>query len=185
MNTALLLGALLLSDAKSVGLQVGDFVSPFEPYHVTGPYAETRMCPVCEWAMLPMVFIWSNGAEPSTLSSVVGTVQKAVQSVPNKKVKAFFVDVNAEGKDAASRDRVATWAKAWNAPDVYAMSRLGSMKASLKDYKIDDLKSWTIQIYTVRNRRVVSTFDPDKAGELARLSEAIASLAAPIRNPEN
>jgi hypothetical protein len=59
------------------------------------------------------------------------------------------------------------------------------MKASLKDYKIDDLKSWTIQIYTVRNRRVVSTFDPDKAGELVRLSEAIASLAAPIRNPEN
>ena len=43
---ALLVGGLMAADALKSGPQVGDKVVPFEPEHVTGKNAGTKLCPV-------------------------------------------------------------------------------------------------------------------------------------------
>jgi len=171
-----MLTSLLLALAEKPGLKVGDFVSPFEPMHVTGPYAGVRQCPVCEWMMLPMVFIWSNQVSVAELKPWVAAAQEEVSKIGSSKVKAFFIDLNAAGQDQA---RVGWVKKAFaelNAPDVYAMVRLKSLSKSLKDYKLKPFSEWKIQVYTAKNRRVESVWINPKTGDLEAFRAAIQKL---------
>lgn len=171
-----MLTSLLLALAEKPGLKVGDFVSPFEPMHVTGPYAGVRQCPVCEWMMLPMVFIWSNQASAEELKPWVAAAQEEVGKIGPSKVKAFFVDANAAGQDRARLDWVKKAFGEFKTPDVYAMVRLKSMPKSVADYKLKPFADWKVQVYTAKNRRVESIWINPKTGDLDAFRAAIQKL---------
>lgn len=172
------IAAALAMGAPALGLAVEDRVSPFEPYHVSGPYKDTTMCPVCEWGLGPMVIIWTQGKSPSDLERTVRVVDRAVGAAPKGSVKAIVVDANFKGNDKESRKRMAAWAEAWKTPNVYFMCRETKAKAVLKDYKLGTAKGWDTFLTTSKNVRVTARFLDPKESDGQKITEAIQNLVA-------
>ncbi len=176
--TGLLLAAVLAQSAgeAAVGLAKGAFASPFEPMHVTGPYAGTRMCPVCEWAQSPMAMVWVNGAPEADVRAVVQGIQAGVAEAGSAGVKAFLIDANVAGADDAAKSRLAGWAEAWATPDVFLMYRPATLKTALKNYRLDATDSWKLVVITVNKRRVVQSWPAATAADAAAVRQAVAGL---------
>jgi len=170
MITTLACWALI---GPTVGLKVGQMVSPFEPMHVSGPFKGIRQCPVCEWGALPMVFIWNNGGDPVFLEKAAQSVQ---QNVAGTKIKAFFVDANASGNDKSTINALTDWSTKWSTPNVYFMVRNADLKVTLKNYALQDLKAWKTAIYTVQDRKVTQAWIDAKEDALTEVAKAIQAL---------
>lgn len=162
--------------AAVVGLQVGDFVSPFEPYHVTGPYADTNQCPVCEWGLLPLVFVWTRDETGSAeLKAVVKTVNQALSGAAFN-AKGFLVDANLSGNNSASKRRLKKWSSDWKTESVYFLSRPANLDTALKDYKLGAAEKWTTVVYLVKDRKVTAALVDPVQSDLSSISSGIASL---------
>jgi hypothetical protein len=161
------------------GLQVGENVSPFEPYWVTGPYAETRMCPVCEYAMLPMVVVWSQLKAPAKLLPLVQTINQSVAAAPEGRQKAFLVDLNETAGDKKSRENLKKVAEKATTPNVYFMSRVFTTKAVQKDYKLQPYSGWETIVFITKRRLVVSKFVDPKPDDLPLIAKAIEDARQP------
>lgn len=160
----------------AIGLNVGDTVSPFEPYHVTGPYAETNQCPVCEWGGLPLVFIWTNSTESaSNIKGITQAVDSAMKNL-QKPAKAFLVDANLDSKDKDSVSRLKGWASDWKTDRVYFLSRPGKLETPLKDYKLEKGSKWKTVIYIAKNRKVTNVFIDPTEKELPAISNAVLAI---------
>lgn len=158
------------------GLQVGDSVSPFEPYHVTGPYAETNQCPVCEWGGLPIIFIWTNSTESAeNLKLLTSTVNAAMKTL-QKPAKALLIDANLNSKDADSINSLKAWAKDWQTDRVYFLSRPSKLKTPLQDYKLGGETKWKSVVYIAKNRKVISAFIDPIEKDIPAISDAISSI---------
>ena len=164
---------LLLATAGTPGLEVGESVSPFEPYWVSGPYEKTRQCPVCEYGALPLVIVWSQFKDAKALAPVLKTVNDTVALAPGGRQKAFVVDLNASASDAKSRANLAKLANEWALPKVFFLSRLGSTKAVLNDYKLSPFAAWETIVYVAKDRAVTAKFVDPKPGDLATIADAI------------
>lgn len=165
--------SLMLAVTSVPGLEVGEAVSPFEPYWVSGPYEKTRQCPVCEYGALPLVIVWSQFKQPKALEPVLKTVNDTVALAPGGRQKAFAVDLNAAASDAKSRAGLAKYSKEWNLPKVFFMSRLGTKKAVLDDYKLNPFSGWETIVYVAKNRLVTAKFVDPKPADLPAIAEAI------------
>ncbi len=164
---------LLLATAGTPGLEVGEAVSPFEPYWVSGPYEKTRQCPVCEYGALPLVIVWSQFKAPKALAPVLKAVNDTVALAPGGRQKAFVVDLNAAASDTKSRAALAKFSKEWALPKVFFLSRLGSTKAVLNDYKLSPFAAWETIVYVAKDRMVTAKFVDPNPAELPAIVEAI------------
>lgn len=177
--SALSLALLLAAAPSPAGLQVGDSVASFEPYHVSGPYAGTNQCPVCEWGLLPMVFVWVDSGRPAANLEAVSKLVEAEVASSKVPIKAFVVDANAANKDKDSIMALTQWSSAWATPHVYFMSRPTKLKKALKDYKLEGRKDWNLIVLTVKSRKVTAAFvDPNEAA-MPAVQSAIRDLVKP------
>lgn len=165
--------SLQTAAVPSPGLAVGDEVAPFEPYWVSGPYAETRQCPVCEYGVMPLVIVWSQLKTPDKLKPIVEGINQAVGQAPNGRQKAFLVDLNETAGDEKSRSNLKGLADAWKLPKVFFMSRVFSTKAVQKDYKLQPYEGWETIVYVAKNRLVTAKFVNPKPADIKQIQEAI------------
>jgi len=165
--------SLMLAVTSTPGLEVGEAVSPFEPYWVSGPYEKTRQCPVCEYGALPLVIVWSQFKQPKSLQPLLKTVNDTVALAPGGRQKAFVVDLNAAASDTKSRAGLAKYVKEWSLPKVFFLSRLGSTKAVLNDYKLNPFGAWETIVYVAKDRLVTAKFVDPKPEDLPAIEEAI------------
>lgn len=159
------------------GLKVGESVSSFEPYWVSGPYAGTSQCPVCEYGLLPMVIVWSHLKDPKKLQPILKVVNDAVSEDATNKRKAIMVDVNAESRDQSSQATLKGYAEGWNLPKVFFMSRVGSKKASLEDFKLTPIDKWETIVYVVKDRAVSAKFVDPKVDDSEAITDAIRATS--------
>lgn len=164
--------ALLMATA-SHGLAVGENVAPFEPYWVSGPYADTRQCPICEYGLLPLVIVWTQLKQPAKLMPIIKSINGVIASAPEGRQKAFLVDVNSVAGDAKSRETLKSLSDAWKTPNVYFLSRVASTKAVVNDYKLKPYDQWETIVYVAKNRAVTAKFVDPKPEDLPKITEAI------------
>ena len=165
--------SLLLAATSTPGLEIGEAVSPFEPYWVSGPYEKTRQCPVCEYGALPLVIVWSQFKQPKQLQPLLKVVNDTVAVAPDGRQKAFVVDLNAAASDAKSRTTLSAFAKDWALPKVFFLSRVGSTKAVLNDYKLAPFAGWETIVYVAKDRLVTAKFVDPKPADLPGIADAI------------
>ncbi|CAN1530786.1 hypothetical protein MCEMSE15_01387 [Fimbriimonadaceae bacterium] len=158
---------------QTPGLAVGDEVAPFEPYWVSGPYTDTRQCPVCEYGIMPLVIVWSQLKSPDRLKPILAGINETVGQAPNGRQKAFLVDLNETAGDEKSRKELKALAEAWKLPKVFFMSRVFSTKAVQKDYKLQPYSDWETIVYVAKNRLVTAKFVNPKLADLKQIQEAI------------
>jgi len=158
---------------QTPGLAVGDEVAPFEPYWVSGPYTDTRQCPVCEYGIMPLVIVWSQLKSPDKLKPILAGINETVGQAPNGRQKAFLVDLNETAGDEKSRKELKALAEAWKLPKVFFMSRAFSTKAVQKDYKLQPYSDWETIVYVAKNRLVTAKFVNPKLADLKQIQEAI------------
>jgi hypothetical protein len=171
------LATCIQANPLTPGLKVGESVSSFEPYWVSGPYAGTTQCPVCEYGLLPMVIVWSHLKDPKSLQPILKVVNDAVSEDATNKRKAILVDVNAESSDQRSQKSLKGFSDDWKFPKVYFMSRVGSKKASLEDFKLTPISKWETIVYVVKDRSVTAKFVDPKVDDAEAISDAIRATS--------
>lgn len=139
------------------GLKPGASFAPFEPWHVTGPYQRTNQCPVCEYTMLPMVFVWTD-PDDAAIPATGATLQAKVDQYGKANIKTFILDLNRSGDDKKSRAKLGAMAKTWKFPQVWLLSRPTKLKAVLKDHALTPWTEYKSITYLVRNRKVQTSF---------------------------
>lgn len=172
--------ALALVAGGGIGLPVGSSFAAFEPYWLTGPYAGTNQCPVCEYTFLPMVFVYVK--QPSDqLISVAKGLQEAVNKVGATKLKAFIVDANLAGKDKESIAAFEPYAKKAETANVWWLSRPKKLTATLKNHGLDGTADWSSIAYFVRGRKVqvVISAKPGESLDPERVRDEAIQLALP------
>jgi hypothetical protein len=170
------ISALLLTLVAAPGLAVGDSVAAFEPYWVTGEYEGTNQCPVCEYTIKPMVYIWTHGKGPANLGEIVRTIDKVDSAQEPDALRSFLVDANLENDDKASVSRLTGWAKDWKAESVWFLSRPTKLKVCLKNYKLESAKGWNSVVYFVKGRKVQEVFIDPSTEDLPKLENAAKKL---------
>lgn len=175
-----MIASLALLLAASPGLNVGDSFAAFEPYHVTGPYAGGTMCPVCEYMNLPMVFMWTDPADPAILP-VATTVQASITKHGPKALKAFVLDLNRSRKDKDSVQALTklSASEPWKAvPNVWLLTRPNKLQAVTKDHALLPWDKYRSITYLVRGRKVVAKFVDLSAKEedQAKLGAAVEAM---------
>lgn len=82
------------------GVKVGESVSAFEPFHVTGPDKGTNTCPVCKYGATPAAQIWVNGDDLDNVGKLAKNLEARIEKAGSKKLKTFFVflDPSVESK---------------------------------------------------------------------------------------
>ncbi|MBS1719240.1 MAG: hypothetical protein JST35_02210 [Armatimonadetes bacterium] len=167
-----LAAALLLMGPKA-GLNVGEAVAAFEPSWVTGPYADTNQCPVCEYGLKPMVIMWGQTDTMEKAEPFISAVNQSVGKLPADTTHAIFVDVNRTGTDDDSLRKLKILGDKWDAANVYLMSRPKRLRQVLKDYKLEPLGEWKLMIYAVKGRKVTARWIDPKPEEIPAIQSEI------------
>jgi len=170
----------ILMGSTQVGLAVGSSFAAFEPYWITGPYAGTNQCPVCEYTFLPMVYVYAK--QPSNnLILVAKALQSAVDQVGADKIKTFIIDPNLAGKDKESISTFEPWAKKAETPKVWWLSRPKKLSATIKNHGLESPGEWSSIAYFVKGRKVRSVIvaGPNEQLDPAAIKEAAIKLAQP------
>ncbi len=174
-----LLAAGLIAALPAPGLAVGDSVSPFEPYWINGDYADTNMCPVCEYTIQPMVYVWTHGNGAKTLQKIVTTIDAIDAAAPEESLHTFLVEANQEANDKASIARLRGWVDAWKPQAMAFLSRPVKLKVLMKNYKLEEHERWKTVVYVVKGRKVTQTFVDPSEEALPEISAAINAILAP------
>lgn len=153
----MILAATLLLATQDIGLKIGSDFAAFEPFHVTGPYADTRQCPVCEYRNLPMVFMWTT-PDNSHITQFAQTMQAEVTSAGKSALKVFVLDLNRGKSDRKSRQALKALSSSWKAPDVWLLSRPAKLQGVLQDHKLLPWDKFRSLTYLVKDRKVVAKF---------------------------
>jgi hypothetical protein len=97
-----LAGVLMAAEPLKSGLQVGDRVSPFEPFNVTGEYAGQEKCLVCHFGGSPVACVFAREMSPPLV-----TLIKKLDEATAKNSKAemgSFVCVCTDDTQAMEKD---------------------------------------------------------------------------------
>lgn len=166
--------AAVIAPANS-GLDKGESVTPFHPNHVTGAHKGTDACPPCTYGNLPQIQVWVNKDDAKNVETIVKTLDTAMVSNKDKKLKAFVIFVDADG--AKHQSEIAAIADKQKAKDVM-LAYISPDNEAVSAYKVnvaDDVKN-TVMLY--RNRTVTAkhvNFVADEKG-LTELQKDIADL---------
>ncbi|MBL8087730.1 MAG: hypothetical protein JNM85_06625 [Chthonomonas sp.] len=174
MMTATVLVSLMLTGVpKEVGLKVGDTMTAFDPYHVSGPTAGTYTCPVCEYINLPMVQMWVSGGTPEDIAPVARLLDKAVGKYAAKELHTFVIRT----VTPQNRDDVAQSLQAF--AQLQNLNRVALTVLPTTDHGVSDHKFTGKSIIYVYVRRKITAkfvdFVPTQAN-LSRLSQEIAKI---------
>lgn len=163
---------LSLKELSSLPLEKG--AASFDPMHLSGPYAGVKQCPVCEYGMAPMVFLWAQNDDESNLLQLQRTLESGSLKAGKEKVKIFVVVSNLDGKGQALGQALVQKAKT---PDVWVTVIEDPNTGHLRKYRINRNSRNTI--YFVKNRRVKVRYTDVAAGsaEAKKLSSDVINLA--------
>lgn len=169
------LASLVFAGGGNSGLDKGEMVSPFHPYHVSGPLAKSTGCFPCTFKNRPQVQIWVNGDDMKNVTAFASTLESAMKAHSKAEFKAMIVFISSD-VDATKRavNDFATKSKASN----IALSVLAKNDTAMKNYKINGDGSVKNTVFVYKNWKVEEKFvnlSADKKG-LAVLNSAIDSI---------
>lgn len=177
---ALSLPALTLSEGGlQSGLAKGATVVPFFPKHVAGPDKGTKACPVCKYGYMPGVQVWINADNAGNTANLAKGLERELNVLGLKKVRAFVVFFNPQGK---TPDEFGDWVGKLGAQLQLKKVALAYLQEpddeAIKAYKINTDAQVRNTIFVYRNRKVTEkfvNFVADKPG-LAKLAHAMVSV---------
>lgn len=167
--------SVALAAPLSSGLNVGEYVSPFHPTHVSGPDKGTDTCPPCKYGNLPAVQAWFNQDSEENVMALARTVSSEVKE-SSKDLKGFMIMVANCAACEAGAKTLGAKAETKGLKNV-AVAYIGKGDESIKNYKInlDTKVKNTVIVYN--KRQVVAKFVNLKGNE-AGIGQLKAALAA-------
>ncbi len=178
---ALALPVFALAGRISSGLKPGEFVSAFEPHHVTGPDRGTDTCPVCKYGATPAVQVWVNQDNWGNVAKIATDLEGQISKNGSKNLKAFVVYVKPSSVKASQvKTDFENIAVANKLSQVALTFVDGPSDAAVGEYKINTDSSIKNTVLVYSNRAVVKNFVNLKADEsgLAGLNAAVKQAVA-------
>ena len=173
---ALVIPALTLNIGAESGRKVGEEVSAFEPYHVTGVDRGTNTCPVCKYGAEPAAQVWVNGDDTKNVATIAKTLEAAIEKNGLKKFRAFMVFLPAKGEsEEATKANLSEIAKENGLSKIALTFIDANSKGAIEEYHINtaaDVRN-TVMVYA--NRTVVANYVNLKADD-----DGVAKLNASI-----
>lgn len=157
------------------GLNLGDIAASFEPLHVSGPWADTEACPVCNYPLLSVALAFVQHGSDEEALAIASSFQKSVSQTSPDKLKAFIVISNIDGDFAKAKARAESLAKQSNTPNVWFVVIQDPDGGPLRDYHVDR-RSKTYVVLTKR-RSVKFAYRDVSADLLPEITKNFASLA--------
>lgn len=173
-----MLGSIAVAYAATAtsGLNTGEYVSAFEPNHVTGPHAGTKTCPPCTFGQLPQVQMWVNGDEAENVASLAKLLNDTMAARKESKLHTFVIFVT-EGKNKdAMQAKIKKLSE--KVGSTVAMAWVDKNDQSVEDYKINTASDVKNTVFVYEKMKVVEKFvnlRADAKGKAA-LTKAIDTI---------
>ena len=157
------------------GVKVGESVSAFEPFHVTGPDKGTNTCPVCKYGVTPAAQIWVNGDDLSNVAKLAKNLEARIDKAGTRKLKTFFVFL-----DPKVKDQLPGLAAKYNLKNVAFTYVQGPSDEAAKTYEINTSSAVKNTVMVYSKRQVVANMvnlkaDPSGLKQLnAAIDQALA-----------
>jgi hypothetical protein len=168
--------AVALAKTANSGLRAGEFVTPFEPTHVTGPLKGTNSCPPCTYGVLPQVQVWVNADKAENVAALAKLLNDATEAKKDAKLRTFVIFVTDSKHTSALKDYLPKLAeRVGNSVHIAYIDRSDEALANYKINTAADVKN-TVIVY--KNRKVTETFvnlSADAKGKVA-LTDAINKI---------
>lgn len=158
-------------------LQVGEDASPFDPHHVTGPFAGADVCPVCEYGPLPLAFYWVNDEKDATIVESAKNLQASVVAAGLTKVRAFIIFTNSKNEFKSLSERAEKLAKLANTPNVSFCVINDPDSGHLRNYKVNRMGQSVL--YLVKGRKVREAYTNVQPNSLDWKERVQALVQAP------
>lgn len=157
------------------GLNKGESVSAFHPYHVSGPLAKSTGCFPCTFKNRPQVQVWVNGDSTANVAAIAKSLEAAMKDNTKAEFKAMVVFVTSDVE--GTKKSVAEIAKKTGYSNI-AMSVLSKDDKAVKDYKFNVSSDVKNTVFAYKNWKVENKMVNFKADEkgLTALNAAIADL---------
>lgn len=174
--------------ASATTLRRSDMAASFEPAHVSGDYAGGNICPVCEYAALPLVISFINNESDEEIIALAKSLEQTVVDLGRDDIKAFIIlpVFSAPSASPAERqaavtvvtDRATRLAQTANVQNVALCVLPNPEAGTYRNYAINRTDSNVT--YLLRNRSVVSARpnQPLQPASLAELDRAVRALFA-------
>jgi len=159
-------------------LAVDDSVASFEPRWASGPYAGKEICPVCEYGLLPLAFVWGQNDDDDNLIALAQVLQRGVTAAAPKKLKAFVVLSNLDANLAKAEARAADLARRAATPQVSFLVIKDPDAGPLRSYRIDRASRNVIYLATQRTVRSVFANVAANPDVNAQIEGALAQLVS-------
>ncbi len=153
--TALIAAALLIAPVKApqMGLNVGETMIAYDPYHLTGPDQGTETCPVCEYLNRPMVIVWSFRQDPRELSPLLRRIEEATDRHEKHEFKSFFTFLTNEWNAKNLRKELPEWATE-NAAQLTSITVLPHDNEAVERAKFPTDGSVRNVVWVFKNRQI-------------------------------
>jgi hypothetical protein len=165
--------------AKLSQIQPGESTASFEPRWATGVYAGKDICPVCEYGLLPMAFVWVQNLSDDEIITAAQAMQAKMTADPKTRLKPFVVFSNLAGNLAATVTKAKELAARANTPNVPFVVVKDPLAGTLRSFYIDRQSK---SVFFTADKRSVKTVisNPDwtKKESTAQVSLAIDSMLA-------
>jgi hypothetical protein len=150
------------------GLNAGEYVSAFEPNHVTGPHAGTKTCPPCTFGQLPQVQMWVNGDDAENVASLAKILNDTMAAKKASDLHTFVIFVT----DAKNKDSMQAKIKKLSEKvgKTVAMAWVDKNDQSVDDYKINTGSDVKNTIFVYEKMKVVDKFVNLKADAKGKAS---------------
>jgi len=159
------------------GLNVGESVTPFHPYHVSGPLAGTANCFPCTFQNRPQVQVWVNGDDHKNINEIAKTLDSAMSKYSKSEFKALIVFVTDASHVNDWKAKVAAAVKQSGYKTV-GMAVLSKDDGAVKAYKVNTDASVKNTVFVYKNWKVAAkTINLSGDKGVAWLNTQIASIA--------
>jgi hypothetical protein len=130
----------VLAEPPTSGLRVGDEVSAWEPIHVAGPHAATKICPVCTYLDAPVLLAFAK--DISAAADLAKLLEEIAKAHAKGKLKVVLVVISGSDeqlKKFAKDHSIQTLMLCRPDPE--------RQEKQLKAYKVDPSVTNTIMLY--------------------------------------
>jgi hypothetical protein len=163
--------------SKLSQIQPGESTASFEPRWATGVYAGKDVCPVCEYGLLPMAFVWVQNLNDDEIIAAARAMQAKMTADPKTRLKPFVVFSNLANNLTATLARAKDLAARANTPNVPFVVVKDPVAGTLRSFFIDRQSK---SVFLTADKRSVKTViaNPDWTNKesTAKVSLAIDSM---------
>lgn len=147
------------------GVKVGESVSAFEPFHVTGPDKDTNTCPVCKYGATPAAQIWVNGDNLENVGKLAKNLEARISQAGVKRFRTFFVFL-----DPSMKGQLPKLAEKYGLHNVALTYVKGADDEATKTYGINTSANVKNTVMVYANREVVANMINLKGDEKGLLA---------------